>query len=114
MLSISKSIPFVSAGDTCHNLLRCKVMMLSEVYHLEEIKLFTCKKEVQIYTNGFDKAAAYEIERRKDYIHSITQSQSPHEYLGKRRRLTNRMKKIIASTFITLLLLSVLIIMAKG
>lgn len=67
-----------------------------------------------MYTNGFDKAAAYEIERRKDHIHSIAQSQSPHEYLGQRQQTTNRMKKLLPSTFIALLLLSVLISMAKG
>jgi hypothetical protein len=89
-------------------------MMLSEVYHLEEIKLFTSKKEIQMYTNGFDKAAAYEIERRKDDIHSIALSQSPHEYLVKRQQTTNRMKKLLPSTFVALLLLSVLIGMAKG
>jgi hypothetical protein len=89
-------------------------MMLSEVYHPEGIKLFTNKKEIQMYTNGFDKAAAYEIERRKDHMNSIAQSQSPHEYLGKRRQTTNRMQKLLPSTFIALLLLSVLISMAKG
>ena len=89
-------------------------MMLSEVYHPEEIKLFTNKKEIQMYSNGFDKAAAYEIERRRDDIHSIARSQTSHEYLGKRRQTTNHMKKLLPSTFIALLLLSVLISMAKG
>ena len=67
-----------------------------------------------MYTNGFDKAAAYEIERRKDHIDSIAQSQSPHEYLGKRKQTTNPMKKLLPLTFIALPLLSVLIGMAKG
>jgi hypothetical protein len=80
-------------------------MMLSEVYHPEEVKMFT---------NGFDKVAAYEIERRKDEIHSAAQSRLTREYLGKRWQTTTRMKKLLASTFTALLLLSVLISMAKG
>src|SRR6266496_4877427 len=38
-LSINKSIPFVSFRDTCSKLLRCKVLLLREVYHLKEIKM---------------------------------------------------------------------------